>query len=861
MTNYASVCKTIIFSIFRSQDHPDIDSDRTNQTTRRAMPRSYGAATKAPAPMRKPLLLLVALGIAAITWWLLQTGTEPAPPPVPAAAVVGPRDQNAHAAGSALVTGTADTRTDANDHANERRAVGDQRGALLVRAVWADQSPAAGVHLFLREAPLGRVGRDLAGITTGADGTASFSELQPGRHQLRSDREDRQVVEVVAGPQQVTFTLKAGVHVRGIVRDAKGGAVTGATIWLQTARTTWDGGREVARSDGNGQFELQHMHPQRSLGAFAKGHGPSPLVDLAQLDTTTAPVRVELVLTPNGGELAGVVRDTHGKPVPAAIVAAGRGPRFLDHRGEDTIEAWTSRTTITATDGTFVLSGLPTGELPVAVRGDGFAVWRGTASIEANATTTLDVVLLASATLHGRIVNAFGIAEARAIVSAYDRAPGTNFLAGGQIDYDEVFGHVETTADADGHYVLTGIAPGEVHAFAQRGEPLDGKGRPRRPEGVSVAFVREQLQLEPGARQAWNPVLDDGNRIAGIMLYHSGQPMGDVFLTLKDEQSGAEHVMTNASDGRFEFLCLPASTFTLRVQYWDAPPDTPQLERSGLQPNAGLVELRAPYDKPVEQAPGRVVGRIDDAGRRIRQPAAVQVELHTDRRGQWTDDKLEDGAYRFERVDPCRFRIALLENGTLLAESDWFELPAAGAVDAGVLRTVPAGALQIVLQRGAGCEAAQPKLYLRRNGDTQSSVVEPGLGNEALAANLTPGDYELLGYFKGVCRMEGKATVRAGETTTVSMAMQAGTLCRFEIWLPEGTTATACSYRIVGSDGAEFLRREAQLAGMPLRPYPLWEAVPPGDWRLRFELEGGGSGEVAFSVQGSTEVSARIDVK
>lgn len=811
--------------------------------------------------MRNALLLLVVLGLATIGWWLLQTGNEPAPPPAPTAAVPETRDPNTHATGSAAVAGTTAAPPTANGEPGERRAVDDHRGTLLVRAVWADLSPAAGVHLFLREAPLGSDGRDLAAITTGADGTASFPELRPGRHQLRSDRDDRQVVDVVAGAQQITFTLAAGVHVIGTVRDAQGRPVADAGIWLQTARTSWDAGREVARSDGNGQFELHHMNPQRSLGAFAKGHGPSALVDLEELDTRQAPVRVELVLGPPGGELAGVVRDTKGTPVQGAIVAAGRAPRFLDHRGQEIVEAWTPRTTITDADGAFVLAGLAVGELPVAVRGPGFAVWRGTSTIQAGATTGLEVVLLASATLFGQIVNARGAGEARAVVSAYDRPPGTSFIAGGQIDYDEVFGHVEATADAEGRFELSGVAPGEVHVFAQRGTPLDGKGRPRRPAGMSVAFVREQLRLEPGERRAWNPVLDDGNRIAGIVLHRDGQPLGDVFLTLKDEQDNAEHVMTNAPDGKFEFLCLAASTFTLRVQYWDAPQGTPQLERSGLRPNSGLVELRAPFDKPVEHEPGKVVGRVDDVGLRIKQPAAVRVELHTDQRWLRTDGKLVDGAYQFDRVDPCRFRIVLIEGETLLAESGWHQLLPAGSVDAGVLRTEPPGSMQIGLERGAGCEAAQPKLYLRRTGDTRSSIVEPGLGNQALAGNLTPGDYEITGYGDGICRLEGRATVRAGETAAVSLPMRAGTMCRFEVWLPEGTTATAGSYRIVGSDGVEFARREAQLVGMPLRPYPVWMALPPGEWRLLFEVDGGGRGEVAFAVQGTTEVMARVDVK
>lgn len=603
------------------------------------------------------------------------------------------------------------------------------------------------------------------------------------------------------------------------------------------------------------------MNAQRSLGAFANGHGPSPLVDLEDLDTEKAPVRVELVLGPKGGALVGIVHDGQGAPVQGALVAAGRAPRFLDHRGEEIIEAWSSRTTVTAADGTFALQGLAIGELPVAVRAKGFGIWRGTATIQAATTTSLDVALSASSTLYGQIRNEQGSPEARAIVSAYDRSPGTSFVAGGQIDYDEVFGHVETVADAEGRFELRGLAAGQVHAFAQRGAPLDAKGRPRRPAGISVAFVREQLQLEPGARQPWNPVLADGNRIAGVVLYRGGQPMGDVFLTLKDEAGDTEHVMTNASDGRFEFLCLSPSTYTLRVQYWDAPAGTPQLERSGLRPNSGLVELRAPFDKPVEQAPGRVVGRVDDAGMRIRQPAAVQIELHSDQRWLRTDGKLEDGAYTFERVDPGRFRIVVLEGGTVLAESDWLELPPAGVVDAGVLRTVPAGSLQIVLQRGAGCEDVQPKLYLRRNGDTKSSLVEPGLADQALAGNLTPGDYEITGYAKGICKLAGSAAVRTGEPTTVSLSLRAGAVCQFEVWLPADTTATAGSFRVVGSDDVEFEHREVQLVGMPLRPYPVYIALPPGEWRLLFDVVGGGHGEVSFAVRGSAGVKARVDVK
>lgn len=813
--------------------------------------------------MRKVLPLVAVSVVVALAIWALLQFMAAAPLAPPAGGEQAPAEPNAaateHAELAAATSQPAVTESPTRATA-VRAALAGGLGLVRVVAAWPGPSPAVGVTLFCGPTAEGFYQPDLHHQETAGNGVATFVGLTPGKHQLRSDRDDRMTIDVVAGPQEVTFALAAGVRVVGTVRNAAGQPVADAGIWLQTARTSWAAGRQVATSDARGAFEVLHMHKARSLGAVAKGHAPSKLVDLDECDTAEDPVRIELVLGPPGGELVGVVRRADGQPVADALVAVGKGPRFLDHRGQAIVEAWTPRVVRTGADGAFAFVGLAAGELPVAVRAAGFGIWRGAATIVAGASARLDVEVLPHATVVGQVRDAAGAPLPGAVVSIYDRAPGTSFLAGGQIDFDEVFGHQQAISDAEGRYRIEGVTAGVAHAFAQFTERTGPRNRPR--AGVSVLFVRAELQVAAGAETTWDPTLEPGLTVRGVVLYADGQPLGDVFLTLKNEQDGSESVMTNASDGTFSFQNLPAATFALRVQYWDAPKGTPTLERSGIQPGAGRIELRAPFDKPVEAQPGTVQGRVDDVGARITRPAAVRVELHSDQRWLRTDGKLVDGAYRFSNVDPCRFRIVLKEGETVLAQSDWHELPPAGNVDAGVLRTEAGGALRIVLQRGTGCEAIDVKVYLRQSGTGSSSSVELGPGNEVLASSLTPGEYEVTAYGKGMCRLAAKAVVRAGETGEITLVARAGSLRRFEVWLPPGSKATQASYRLVDGDGEQFAESKFALAGMPLQPYPAVLTVPVGQWRFVFEADTGERGEVAFAVAGDlAEATLRVDVR
>ncbi len=801
------------------------------------------------------VLLIVAILGAALLWWSSGDGSPPASPlgdeQANATAAEGSVKSKANTDGAAAESADEVDRTEVR--ADEATAT-SAKGALRVTVLWPDAVPATDVMVYVRRSQRRLPYTALARGTTDDSGVVVFTGVPLGAGSLISDRGDRKKITVAAGEQDVTFELKGGVAVRGTVSDSDGVRVAGAEVWLQTTSTSWSAGRIVGVTDAQGAFALQHIDAALSLGAVADGFAPSKLVDLDIVDTSKPPAIVNLELQHSGGRLEGTVTDHAGAPIATALVAVGKRPRHLDYRGGRVIEQWTPRTAETDESGHFAIRGLAAGTLPVAIRADGYGFWRGETEITALQTTVIEPQLLASAVITGTVTDGDGAPVANAAIRAYDRAPRTSFVAGGQVDFYETFGYRGTLSDAAGHYRLEGVTPGVVHLFAQRSQ--------KRHKGVSVAYTTAQLEVQPGSETEWNPVISDGLAIEGIVLYRDGFPMKSVFITLADERSGKKHVMVNDRHGVFRFLCLENSTYGVRVQYWDAPKGTPPLQASGIIPNRGRVELRAPFNKPVKHKNGIVIGRIDDMAGRIRNPKAARVILHSDKRWFREDGKIVDGAFRFERVTPCRFRLTLMEGSTTLAQSDWFELLPAATVDTGVLTTEPGGRAKITIVRPKGTESFEPQLYLKREGDARGTVIELGRNAEAIADNLTPGEFKITGYFKGMVTLRAKMTVTAGQTSELTLTMQEGARCRFSVWWPEGKVSASRHYRILDSSGKVFHEYEGDLGTSPTRPYAFSTTIPPGRWKVEFSTDDGLKGEDEFVVANTTdEVKVRIDLK
>lgn len=805
--------------------------------------------------MRSPLLvvLLVLAALTLATMWAL------APPPPAALPGGGPRpaapqpatsarEASPHAAPPAQVPAAVE-RVEAEA---EPLTDGEICGTLEVTATW-DDAPAAGVLVTLRWATREHAYLVREQLHTDAEGRVTFRDVPPGKWSLRSDRGDRASIEVVPGTQEVPFELEVGVAVRGVVRAPDGAAVAGASVWLQTRHTDWTGGRVLASTDADGRFSLEHVPPHVSLGALAQGFAQSRLVDLDTVDTSSPPAEVTLQLHANGGGLRGVVVDERGRPVPGARVGAGKNTRFLDMRGDRVIEKWSVRSTLTDDQGRYALIGLPAGEQPIACSKQGFGVWRSTCEVAAGVDVEVDVTLQRAGTIFGTVTRAQGAPFSGALVRAYDKEPGTSFLAGGQIDWDEMFGHFATVADERGRYELPDVTAGEVHVFVQPGGRylIDGP----------VVHQRAALVVPAGGRVEWSPEVTEGRVLEGLVLYRDGHPMQHVFVTLSDEATGAQRVQTNDRDGVFRFVNLDDATYSVRVQMWDAPKGSPPLQATGLRPGQARAELRATHDKPVKLAPGKVLGRIDDAGLRVRNPNDLRVVLASDQRWFRDGGEVENGAFSFDRVTPCRFRLTLQEGDAVLAHSDWFELQPGAELDVGVLRTVPGGSVRVRATRGAGAEDAAPTLYLRHEDASRSTVVTL-TSDEQRIDNLTPGAYQVTGYDKGLVSIKGEVTVSAGAVADLTVELTKGVLTRFEVWIPTEDVVATYRYTIHDADGGVFRTYGADLGSSPTRPFPIAVTMPRGRYSITYRAGDAYAGTTAFEVgEEAADEAVRVDLQ
>jgi uncharacterized membrane protein len=218
--------------------------------------------------------------------------------------------------------------------------------------------------------------------------------------------------------------------IRGtVVSDADGKAIEGATVQL---------GDRSAQTDANGEFTIENVDPdQATLHVSATGYE-------SEDDTVTVAVGLNSVntirLTPTPapppaetGTLTGTVTSSAGGPVAGATVKVG------------------SQTTTTDDQGKFTLNGVPTGAADVEVTKPGFQSGEVHVTINANATTNVDVQLVpknsggqnnGAGSITGTVFDASGNAVAGATV----------MLQG-----------VRTTTDASGKFEFTGLNAGNYN--------------------------------------------------------------------------------------------------------------------------------------------------------------------------------------------------------------------------------------------------------------------------------------------------------------------------------------------------------------------------------------------------------------
>jgi hypothetical protein len=263
-----------------------------------------------------------------------------------------------YAPGQSWVELTADQRRDFTLHPAARIAGRVVRGA--------DRQAVA--EALVRIVPEDRSGRG-AETKSGADGTFAFGSVAPGAYvvsaahgRLVGFAEAPVRVGVAEAAAEVIVSLEPAYVIAGVIRDAEGRAVPGATVQMEDATKGADmgslAGTAVATSDAAGRYRVEGILPgSYRLNAAAPPHAPSEsvTVELRTADRTG----VDLQLA-RGGVVKGRAVAHDGRPVIGAKVR-------VTVREADAMDApWRgSGKATSAADGSFRIEALGAGRVHV----------------------------------------------------------------------------------------------------------------------------------------------------------------------------------------------------------------------------------------------------------------------------------------------------------------------------------------------------------------------------------------------------------------------------------------------------------------------------------------------------------------
>lgn len=724
-------------------------------------------------------------------------------------------------------------------------------GSLRVRVRWHDGDPAAGVRVLLRRhhAELSVPSTPIAARTSDAQGVAHFERLAPGGLQVFADRGEALPAEVVAGAErELVLALPAGLSVRGIVRDPAGRPLAGAELWLLAPWSPYDGFgmSRVARSDATGHFELRDVPLERDLGATADGYGPSKIVTLARPHAQSL---LELVLTPEGGALAGRVVDEAGRGVAGAEVSfGGLGfDRGLKQPGGE--RSWAPRGTETDADGRFVLSGLARGARPLEVRARGFPLWSDVVDPAAVAGE-IPVRLVPGATVVGTVRDAAGQPVAHAFVRAFTRALAPSFLQLGQYDDPSVFGSPFTLADELGRYRLEGVPAGQAQLYASP---------PRRTSDFMRAEFRAEAALAPraGEELVWDPVLAPGHALRGRVLYSDGVPMKSTFVQCARVEAPEHERMTVYTDdeGRFALYRLSFEAHRLSVQLMAPPPGAAPLALASVWPDGPELELVADFPSESENGQGRVHGQLADPHGRLRGELGVGLESE---RGITHLASLDaEGGFEFTGLAAGRYRPLAFDGGELVLVGEWFLLGQDEARDLGRLDVPLAVTLTLRLTRAEALRTAEVRAHLILVGSSSGTFPSFGQDDE-LVLERTPGHYELRLWSPGSAQVLRRFELDGPRT--LELALVPGAWRPVEIDWPADQAGATLHITVTDERGSVWEDSDISLRNTT-SPFQSGALVPPGHYVLRARTDTGLSGEIEFAFEALDEPAPTLRIE
>lgn len=245
----------------------------------------------------------------------------------------------------------------------------------------------------------------------------------------------------------------------------------------------------------------------------------------------TAELRIELQ---PGASLHGQVRDAAGIPLAGCEVAVGRAKTAAHAR----FGRFAYQFTKTDADGRYRIGGLPEGVID-AVADRGAASASIAIDVRAGQTVTWDPVLVVGKDLAGQVVRADGRGVAAVVEGSSRDRRGVQMHA---------------FADAEGHFTLRDVTPGENVRLDVRIDYF----AVARFEGPLPRDGRLVLQVAADALPSV--------RIAGLVVDDLDRPLPMANVGVLRRNVGNSPVFTTGDDGRFDVGAFPPGEYRLFVE-------------------------------------------------------------------------------------------------------------------------------------------------------------------------------------------------------------------------------------------------------------------------------------------------------
>ncbi|MBK7876970.1 MAG: sigma-70 family RNA polymerase sigma factor [Planctomycetes bacterium] len=349
-------------------------------------------------------------------------------------------------------------------------------------------------------------------------------------------------VDLVEGGEVVrTFAAGRGRRASGFVRDARTGkGIAGAVIDIPSQQNL---PRSVT-GDATGAYTFAGIVSGSMATLRARAPGYGTLAQLApnddespQLDFDLEPERV----------IRGRILDTDRRPLAGVFAAAER----INSKLPLLITTLEWSVTRTNPDGRFVLAGLNVRDAQrVLAYGEG----RGACSVELtpdelarNDVDLGELVLAASGSIAGRVLDEFGAPIANATITAQlardDHAPADGIVR------EKTLVRTAKTNES-GAYVLLDVPPGRLGLRVEVPQRI-----PPVPFTVEVPAGAELVDID--VRLA--PTVS----IRGVVLGPDGGPLANADVRVQNEWSSARAMGKSWADGRFEVGGLQPGTYTV----------------------------------------------------------------------------------------------------------------------------------------------------------------------------------------------------------------------------------------------------------------------------------------------------------